>query len=126
MCILCVGSTTNGSNDSAKSKDIQDVDNSFHVCADEWPAVVRREDIRATEKDRIVCAEGFRVGDIMKGEVISVGDQANYYLSTAKNEFGVVMARSEGTGNVMAPVSWKEFMDPETRVREARKAAKPF
>lgn len=56
---------------------------------------------------------------------ISLGDQANYYLSTAKNELGVIMATSEA-GNAMFPVSWKEFRDPETGLGEPRKVAKPF
>ena len=55
---------------------------------------------------------------------ISLGDQANYYLSTASNELGVIMATSDA-GNDMAPLSWKEFQDPETGIRELRKVAKP-
>ena len=56
---------------------------------------------------------------------ISLGDQSNYYLSTARNELGVIMAKSEA-GNTMVPVSWKEFRDPVTGERESRKVAKPF
>lgn len=56
---------------------------------------------------------------------ISLGDQSNYYLTTAKNELGVIMARSEA-GNTMYPISWKEFKDPETGGTEGRKVAKPF
>jgi len=54
-----------------------------------------------------------------------LGDQSNYYLSTARNELGVVMATSEA-GNAMYPVSWKEFRDPVSGETEARKVAKPF
>ncbi len=67
---------------------------------------------------------GSRVFGLMAVQ-ISLGDQANYYLSTAKNELGVIMAKSEA-GNTMVPVSWKEFRDPVTGVKEARKVAKPF
>ncbi|KAL6721804.1 exosome 3'-_5 exonuclease subunit ski4 (Csl4) [Lecanora helva] len=95
------------------------------VCGEEWPAVLRKEDVRATEKEKVVCAEGFRVGDVVRGVVISLGDQTNYYLTTAKNELGVIMARSEA-GNLMVPVSWREFRDEETGGRESRKVAKPF
>lgn len=56
---------------------------------------------------------------------ISLGDQSNYYLSTAKNELGVIMATSE-EGNTMYPISWKEFKDPVTGRTESRKVAKPF
>ncbi len=58
-------------------------------------------------------------------EQISLGDQLNYYLTTGKNELGVIMAKSEA-GNTMYPISWKEFKDPETGMTENRKVAKPF
>lgn len=61
----------------------------------------------------------------MRGVVISLGDQSNYYISTAENELGVVMARSE-QGRMMYPVSWREFRDPGTGRLESRKVAKPF
>jgi exosome complex component CSL4 len=35
------------------------------------------------------------------------------------------MATSDA-GNVMYPVSWKEYKDPETGASESRKVAKPF
>lgn len=60
-----------------------------------------------------------------RDEQISLGDQSNYYLSTARNELGVVMATSEA-GNAMYPVSWKEFRDPVSGETELRKVAKPF
>ncbi|KAI0016048.1 hypothetical protein F4780DRAFT_761149 [Xylariomycetidae sp. FL0641] len=90
-----------------------------------WQGVVRVQDVRATEKDRVKIYESFRPGDIVRAQVISLGDQANYYLSTASNELGVIMATSEA-GNTMYPVSWKEYRDPETGVSESRKVAKPF
>ena len=40
------------------------------VCGDEWQAVVRKEDVRATEKEKVVCGEGFRVGDVVRGVVV--------------------------------------------------------
>lgn len=56
---------------------------------------------------------------------ISLGDQSNYYLTTAKNELGVIMAKSEYR-NTMYPISWKEFKDPVTGETETRKVAKPL
>ena len=41
------------------------------VCGDEWAGVVRREDIRATEQEKVVVGEGFRVGDIIRAVVVS-------------------------------------------------------
>ncbi|KAL8930669.1 MAG: hypothetical protein Q9208_000540 [Pyrenodesmia sp. 3 TL-2023] len=95
------------------------------VCADEVQGVVRREDVRATEKEKVLVGEGFRVGDLVRAVVISLGDQSNYYLSTAKNELGVIVAKSEN-GNTMFPISWKEFRDPVTGEVETRKVAKPL
>ena len=56
---------------------------------------------------------------------ISLGDQTNYYITTARNELGVIMAKSEA-GNTMYPISWKEFKDPVTGETESRKVAKPI
>ncbi|KAI2641653.1 hypothetical protein GGS26DRAFT_11705 [Hypomontagnella submonticulosa] len=91
----------------------------------EWQGIIRVQDVRATEKDRVKIYESFRPGDIVRAQVISLGDQANYYLATASNELGVIMATSEA-GNTMYPVSWKEYKDPETGLSEPRKVAKPF
>ncbi|KAI1153516.1 hypothetical protein F4825DRAFT_252117 [Nemania diffusa] len=95
------------------------------VLSAQWQGVVRVQDVRATEKDRVRIYESFRPGDIVRAQVISLGDQANYYLSTATNELGVIMATSEA-GNAMFPVSWKEYKDPETGLSENRKVAKPL
>jgi exosome complex component CSL4 len=89
-----------------------------------FSAVLRREDIRLTEKDKIVMNESFRVGDIVRATVISLGDEKNYYISTGGNEFGVVISRSE-EGNAMVPASWKEMKDAVTGKIELRKVAKP-
>ncbi|KAI5286221.1 hypothetical protein KEM54_006957 [Ascosphaera aggregata] len=90
-----------------------------------FQATIRKEDVRAVEKDRVVMDEMFRVGDIVRASVISLGDQTSYYVTTARNEFGVVMARSE-EGNMMFPVSWREMRDPVTGKMELRKVAKPY
>lgn len=98
-----------------------------HSSTDElrFQALIRKEDVRAVEKDRVVMDEMFRVGDIVRGSVLSLGDQSFYYLSTARNDLGVVMARSEA-GNMMFPVSWKEMRDPVTGSGEQRKVARPY
>lgn len=65
------------------------------------------------------------MGDVVRAVVISLGDERAYYCSTARNELGVVLAWSEGTGEAMVPVSWREFEDLGTGRREGRKVAKP-
>jgi exosome complex component CSL4 len=98
-----------------------------HTGTDElrFQALIRKEDVRAVEKDRVVMDEMFRIGDIVRGSVISLGDQSFYYITTARNDLGVVMARSDA-GNMMFPVSWKEMRDPVTGTGEQRKVARPF
>ncbi|KAK5698629.1 exosome 3'-_5 exonuclease subunit ski4 (Csl4) [Elasticomyces elasticus] len=94
------------------------------VLAEPLPAVIRQQDIRLTEVDKVTVAGSFRVGDVVRAVVISLGDERAYYASTAKDELGVVMAVSEG-GNKMVPVSWREFEEVGgSGRREARKVAK--
>lgn len=90
----------------------------------QFQAVLRKEDVRAFEKDKVVMNDMFRVGDIVKAIVISLGDEKSYYISTAGNEYGVIIARSEA-GNPMVPASWKEMRDTVTGKGESRKVAKP-
>jgi len=47
------------------------------VCGDtvleaEWQGVIRVQDVRATEKDRVKVYESFRPGDIVRAEVVSL------------------------------------------------------
>lgn len=95
-----------------------------NVASQPLRALVRRQDVRATEKDKVVMVDCFHVGDIIRATVIGLGDQSGYYLGTAGNEYGVVMAWSEN-GNECVPVSWCEVRDAETGLKEARKVAKP-
>ena len=69
--------------------------------------IIRREDIRLNEVDKLVIHECFRPGDIVLGRVISLGDSRQYYLSTADVELGVRWAKSQLSGNIMTPISWK-------------------
>jgi exosome complex RNA-binding protein Csl4 len=49
------------------------------VCGDtvldaEWQGLIRVQDVRATEKDRVKIYESFRPGDIVRAEVVSYLD----------------------------------------------------
>ncbi|PIA16737.1 hypothetical protein COEREDRAFT_15229 [Coemansia reversa NRRL 1564] len=94
-------------------------------CQEDFQGVVRVQDIRATEKDLVQMINSFRPGDIIRAEVISLGDQRSYYLATTKNEHGVIFAQS-AAGNTMVPISWEEMQDPKTKDTEKRKCAKTF
>uniref|UniRef100_A0A8C6DXM3 Exosome complex component CSL4 n=1 Tax=Moschus moschiferus TaxID=68415 RepID=A0A8C6DXM3_MOSMO len=77
---------------------------------------IRKEDVRATEKDKVEIYKSFRPGDIVLAKVISL-------LTTAKNELGVVVAHSE-SGVQMFPISWYEMQCPKTHTKEFRKVAR--
>lgn len=94
------------------------------VLSEPFRGQIRKEDVRATEKDRVEMYRSFRPGDIALARVISLGDaMAGYLLTTSENELGVVIARSE-SGAAMVPVSWTEMQCPITCAKEGRKVAK--
>ncbi|XP_065852360.1 uncharacterized protein [Euphorbia lathyris] len=90
---------------------------------EKFTGVIRQQDVRATEIDKVDMHSSFRPGDIVKALVVSLGDARAYYLSTAKNELGVVSAESTA-GATMVPVSWTEMQCPLTGQIEHRKVAK--
>ena len=57
--------------------------------------------------------------------MLSLGEASSGYLvTTAENELGVVIAKSEMSGIKMIPVSWTEMRCPKTYNKEYRKIAK--
>ncbi|CAE6493546.1 unnamed protein product [Rhizoctonia solani] len=91
---------------------------------EEFTGVIRSQDVRSTEKDKVKIADCFRGGDVVRGSVISLGDSRSYYVSTTKNDLGVIFATSEA-GATMDPISWLEMRCPKTGQIEKRKCAKP-
>eukprot|EP00128_Syssomonas_multiformis_P002645 Colp12_sorted_trinity150504_noHs@1333 len=91
---------------------------------DTFRGMIRVQDVRATEKDKVEIYKCFRPGDIVRARVISLGDARSYLLSTAENELGVIFAESMA-GASMVPISWCEMLCPKTNTKEFRKVAKP-
>ncbi|KAJ3045140.1 hypothetical protein HDV00_011866 [Rhizophlyctis rosea] len=89
-----------------------------------FQGIIRLQDVRATERDKVQMYKSFRPGDIVRAQVISLGDARSYYLSTAQNELGVIFAQSLA-GHTMIPISWEEMVCPKSKVIEFRKCAKP-
>lgn len=87
--------------------------------------IIRKEDVRIGATEEIQILESFRPGDVLVAKIISLGDSRRYYLSTAENELGVIRAVCSTSGEVMAPISWKEMQCPKTNTKEPRKCAKP-
>lgn len=86
--------------------------------------LIRIQDVRRHEIDKLAMEACFRPGDIVKARVISLGDSKSYYLSTAEEDLGVVLARSED-GKRLQPYDWVHMIEPESGILEARKVAKP-
>lgn len=86
-------------------------------------AVIRRENVRDGEIDKLVMVDCFRPGDLIHAEVVSLGDARAYYLSTAAPPYGVVHALSDA-GAVLVPVAHDAMVDPLTGKRERRKVAR--
>ena len=55
--------------------------------------MVRKEDVRLKDIDKIEIVKSFTPGDIVRAKVISLGDARSYLLSTAEDELGVIMAQ---------------------------------
>lgn len=88
-----------------------------------FKGIIRQQDVRQTEVDKVDMYKSFGVGDIVRAEVISLGDRHHYLLSTAKNEYGVLYAKSSA-GVMMVAINWQEMQCPLTKAREFRKVAK--
>jgi exosome complex component CSL4 len=69
---------------------------------------IRKEDIRLHDDDKYEMNDFFRLGDIVRAVVLSLGDAKQYFLSTAPAAYGTRFARSKA-GNLMVPISWKVF-----------------
>ena len=87
--------------------------------------IIRREDIRAMEKDTVEIFNSFRPRDLVRARVIAYGESQLYVLSTAENELGVVLSTCE-CGENMVPVNWCEMQCSKTCTgnKEKRKVAK--
>ena len=85
--------------------------------------IIRREEIRATERDSVSVFNSYHPCDIIRARVLSIGDTQGYTLTTAENELGVILAKSTAGGH-MIPISWCEMQCTCTGIREKRKVAK--
>ncbi|XP_066322912.1 uncharacterized protein [Miscanthus floridulus] len=103
------------------SADIMCVDSK--AIKEKFTGMIRQQDVRATEIDKVDMYQSYRPGDIVKAMVLSLGDARAYYLSTAKNELGVVSAQSIA-GGTLVPISWTEMQCDLTGQIEQRKVAK--
>lgn len=88
-----------------------------------YRGILRKEDVRGIDKDRVEMYKSYRPGDIILARVLPMTEAHTYQLSTAENELGVVLAHSED-GVAMIPISWTQMQCPKTLCKEFRKVAK--
>ncbi|KAH7728193.1 3'-5' exoribonuclease CSL4 [Aphelenchoides avenae] len=89
----------------------------------EFNSTLRKEDIRATEKDKIELYKCVQPGDIILARVLGFGDaQTAFLLSIAENALGVIHAVGQN-GKRLLPESSEVVKDPNTEYREPRKVA---
>ncbi|XP_043501726.1 exosome complex component CSL4 [Polistes fuscatus] len=88
-----------------------------------YKGILRKEDVRAVDRDRVEMYKSYRPGDIILARVLPMTEAHTYHLSTAENELGVVIAHSE-EGVAMIPISWTQMQCPKTLCKEFRKVAK--
>jgi len=88
-----------------------------------FSGVIRQQDVRATEIDTVQMPKCFRPGDIVRAEVLALGDARSYLLSTAQDALGVVYAKSYTSGEAMVAVDWTRMRCPATGATEERKVA---
>lgn len=91
-----------------------------------YGGVIRIQDIRATERDKVVITDMFCPGDLVRAVVLALGDGNKYYLSTVRNDCGVVFARDPKTGTQLVPLDWSVMADPDSGNTYKRKCANPF
>ncbi|SCU98501.1 LAMI_0F14928g1_1 [Lachancea mirantina] len=92
-----------------------------------FKGIIRSQDVRATNRDKVKIMDSFKPGDIVRARILSLGDGSNYNLTTARNDLGVVFAKaSNGAGGLMYAIDWETMVAPSTGNMELRKCAKPF
>lgn len=121
------GSNVNNVTGGSSGQFLSIINNGLNEAGENFRGIIRIQDIRATERDKLKMIECFRPNDIVRAKVLSIGDGQNYYLTTNENEFGVVFAKSlNGNGELMYAIDWQSMVVPNTGEIELRKCANPF
>ena len=95
-----------------------------HPLAHPLPALIRQRDIRSFDIDNCTVVDSYRPGDIVRATVLSLGDARHYYVSTAREDEGVVEGTS-AAGGALKAISWDKMECSMTGMKESRKVAKP-
>ena len=82
-----------------------------------FPAIIRKEDVRSDDVDRVEMHTSFVPGDILKARVISLGDARSFFLSTAEEELGFYMGVFKHRGTDILAQASLLLPHNETHVR---------
>lgn len=104
------------------SQNVAMTTNAIATCSS---GIIRKEDIRSGATEEVGIFSSYRPGDIILAKILSLGDSRRYFLTTVEADLGVLKATCASSGKEMVPISWKEMQCPVTKVKEARKCAKP-
>jgi exosome complex component CSL4 len=108
---------------SAAGATLSSLSGETHLLDESLAGSIRQRDVRAFDVDSVELYRCYRPGDLVRAQVLSLGDARSYFLSTARNDLGVVLATS-AAGQPMIPVNWETMQCPLTGAKEARKVAK--
>ena len=93
-----------------------------HTLKVPYGGVIRTEDIRDYDKDKIVISRCFSPGDIILARVYAHGEKHEFLLTTAAPELGVVIATNDW-GEPMVPIGLNEMLSTRCMTRQPRKVA---
>lgn len=65
------------------------------VLSQPFRGLLRKEDVRQAEHDKVEMNKCFRTCDIILAKVIGFAENHHYLLTTAENELGVIVAQSD-------------------------------
>ena len=84
---------------------------------------IRKENIVAKEIDTLKIEDCFKPGDIIKAEIVSLGDARNYVLSVLQPKYGVIQAKSTSSNSYLIQETLTTMKDPSTGEIVKRKVA---
>ena len=83
----------------------------------DFSGIVRQQDVRKTEIDKVVIEESFVPGDVVRCKVLSMGDGRSLVLATNENTLGVVRAKCKRCKATMVAMNWSQIGRASCRER---------
>lgn len=88
-----------------------------------YTGIIRQDDIRDFDRDKVTTYKSFHPGDILLARVYAPSENHLFLLTTTSDELGVVIATNDW-GEPLVPISDQEMVCKRTFTRHARKVAK--